>query len=145
MRRSPGHPRQAFIDSAGFLALVNRRDTCHEAAKQIWQKLTDQCSATFTTNFVIAECHALFLARLGHGAAVAFLRQMEQSTTTIVRVREADEDQARQLIYRYHDKDFSFTDATSFVVMERLRITYALTFDEHYTQYGLAVLDIDSF
>jgi uncharacterized protein len=140
MRRSAGQPRRAFVDSAGFLALVNPHDTCHQAAKKTWQRLTDEHWATFTTNSVVAECHALFLARLGHDNAVAFLRQMEQTSTTIVRVTPVDEDQARKLIYQYHDKDFSLTDATSFAVMERLGITHAFTFDDHFSQYGLTVL-----
>jgi hypothetical protein len=34
-------------------------------------------------------------------------------------------------------KDFPLTDATSFVVMERLRIPYAFTFERHFVQCGL--------
>ena len=34
-------------------------------------------------------------------------------------------------------KDFSYVDATSFAVMERLGITDAFSFDEHFEQYSL--------
>jgi predicted nucleic acid-binding protein len=40
------------------------------------------------------------------------------------------------LFYQYGDKDFSFTDAISFGVMERLGIHVAFTFDRHFRQYG---------
>jgi predicted nucleic acid-binding protein len=63
----------------------------------------------------------------------------ERTPITIVRVTEADEERALALIGRYRDKDFTITDATSFVVMERLSIATAFTFDDDFRQYGLAV------
>jgi predicted nucleic acid-binding protein len=55
-------------------------------------------------------------------------------------VRSSDEERAKQIIYRYHDKDFSFTDAISFIVMDRLGLKLTFTFDRHFAQYGLTVL-----
>ena len=37
---------------------------------------------------------------------------------------------------RFHDKDWSFTDCTSKVVMEDLGITTAFSFDQHFRQFG---------
>jgi predicted nucleic acid-binding protein len=51
---------------------------------------------------------------------------MERSATTVIRVRAVDEVRARQIIYRYDDKDFSLTDAISFAVMERLHTAPSL-------------------
>ncbi|MEK7534255.1 MAG: hypothetical protein AAB600_02850 [Patescibacteria group bacterium] len=65
---------------------------------------------------------------------------MEESNTVVIRVRAADEERAKQILFQYDDKDFSFADAISFAVIERLRISYAFTFDHHFTQYGLTVL-----
>jgi predicted nucleic acid-binding protein len=48
------------------------------------------------------------------------------------------------IIYQYDDKDFSLTDATSFAVMERLRVPAAFTFDRHFAQYGFTVLTATS-
>ena len=36
------------------------------------------------------------------------------------------------LFFRYGDKDFSFTDCTSFVVMQQLKLKQALTTDRHF-------------
>jgi predicted nucleic acid-binding protein len=49
----------------------------------------------------------------------------------------ADEEKAKDIIRRYTDKTFSYTDATSFAVMERLGAREAFAFDPHFQQYGL--------
>jgi predicted nucleic acid-binding protein len=51
-----------------------------------------------------------------------------------------DEERAKQIIGHYTNKNFSYTDATSFAVLERLRIAEAFAFDPHFQQYGLKVL-----
>ncbi len=58
----------------------------------------------------------------------------------IVRVRASDEERAKQILFQYTDKDFSFADATSFTVMERLAIRLAFSFDRDFAQYGFTVL-----
>ena len=44
------------------------------------------------------------------------------------------------LFKRFADKEFSFTDCTSFVLMRRLGLHEALAFDGHFTQAGFAEL-----
>ncbi|SHF68103.1 PIN domain-containing protein [Desulfofundulus australicus DSM 11792] len=48
----------------------------------------------------------------------------------------------REIIKKYRDKDFSFTDATSFAVMYRYGINLAFTFDRHFKQYGFETVGI---
>jgi hypothetical protein len=47
---------------------------------------------------------------------------------------------ARQWFFRWRDKDFSFTDCTSFVVMRERRLKAALTSDSHFLQAGFEIL-----
>ena len=94
----------------------------------------------FTTNFIVAETHALLLRRLGRRVAILFLDEVDHSRMTVVRVSLKDERRAREIITRHDDKDYSLTDAMSFAVMERLRIGEAFTFDRHFAQYGFVVL-----
>ena len=132
-----------MLDSSGYLALVSTRDTHHQAARTGWTQLTEERWSTFTTNFIIAEAHALFLVRLGRSRATAFLRQLALSSTNVVRVTPTDEDRARTIIYQYEDKDFSLTDAASFAAMERLGIGTAFTSNRNFAQYGFRVLPVD--
>ena len=98
----------------------------------------------FATNFILAETHALLLARAGRSTAGRVLGEIDRGATVVVRLSARDERRAREILSRYDDKDFSFTDATSFAVMERLRISVAFTFDLDFQQFGLAVLRPDT-
>ncbi len=131
------------MDSGGYLALFSTRDAHHAAATEAADLIARHQWRTFTTNFVIAEAHALFLARLGHDPATELVRQFETSSTTIIRVGTADEQRARQIVYAYTDKNFSLADATSFSVMERFRIGAALTADRNFAQYGFQMLGVE--
>jgi uncharacterized protein len=139
MARALPRPRRVLLDSSGYLALVNPHDAWHDRAHAVWTKLTEERWHTFTTNFVVAETHALFLARLGHAHAVAFLRQSVQPDTVVIRSSHRDERRAQQIVFQYDDKDFSLTDATSFAVMERLRIGVAFSFGHDFAQFGFAL------
>lgn len=97
----------------------------------------------YTTNALLIEAHALLLSVLGNRAAYQFLREMDRGTTTIIRVRASDEERAKEILGRYADKDFSFNDAISFTVMERLGMTAAFTFDRDFAQYGLSILQAE--
>ena len=102
--------------------------------------LADRGYRQFTTNVLLIEAHALILSTLGPAIALQFLHDMRRSQTVIVRVRQSDEERAEQILARYADQDFSFADAISFAVMERLEISAAFTFDHHFAQFGYTVL-----
>ena len=135
-RRSPTR-RAAFVDTSGYFALLNDNDASHRDAVAVRDRLIAERWRLFTTNLILAETHALLLARLGRRVAASFLAEIEQGPTTLIWSTPADLQRAKAIIYRYDDKDFSLTDATSFAVMERLGILYAFTFDSDFARYGL--------
>ena len=132
--------RRALIDTSAFFALIDPRDAQHITALAIRERLIAEKWRLFTTNFILAETHALLLARLGRVVALKSIQAIDRSNTNVVRVVSADEGEARAIITQYNDKDFSLTDAISFAVMDRLGITQALTFDRHLVQYGVTAL-----
>ena len=107
------------------------------------QALVEGRHRLVTTNFVLAELHALLLMRVNRRLAAQVLTAVDGSAlTTIVRVAARDERRAREIIFGYMDKDFSLTDATSFAVMERLHIPQAFTLDRNFAQFGWPMLDL---
>jgi predicted nucleic acid-binding protein len=96
-----------------------------------------------TTNFVVAETHALILARSGRDLAANILQWIDESPTVKIRVDEKDELRARKIIRHFRDKAFTLTDATSFAVMERFGIARSAAFDRHFSQHGFQMVRIN--
>lgn len=129
LRRSP------LAETGFFYALVDVGDRYHRVSRELLDKALAQKRRLVTTNFVVAETHALLLSRLGRDMAAEWLESVEQFAL-VERDTEEDESEARAIIRRYVDKDFSYTDATCFAVMARLGITMCLSTDAHFVQYG---------
>jgi uncharacterized protein len=146
MRGPTGLPvSRVLVDTSAYYALADPTDTRQAVASTIIRRLAAASVRLFTTNLILAETHALVLVRRGRAPARQALREIEGSSTTILRVSVEDERRARAILDRYDDKDFSLTDATSFAVMERLKIPHAFTFDRNFAQYGLTVLTPEMF
>ena len=125
---------RVLVDTSGIYALIDRDDANHAAARAALDRMRGRRDEPIISNFILAECHALLLARLGPDVA---RRWLSTSVWAIHRVTPEDESAAREIIYTQVDKRYSFTDATSFAIMKRLHIRTALAFDRHFPQFGI--------
>ena len=126
-----------FVDTSAFIALLDPRDDCHAQAVRIEQSLANQAAHLVTSNFVLDETYTGLRGKIQHSAILRFRDSVRQSRQlNVMRITETLEDQAWEIFARYGGKDFSFTDCTSFAVMQQLGITAAFTFDEHFEQFG---------
>ncbi len=142
MTYAPRHANRVFVDTSAYFAASNRRDASHERATAPMEELVAARRRLYTSNFILAELHAL-LTRVDRRVAAQVLVEVESSAlTTIVRVSARDEHRTREIVFGYTDKDFSLTDAISFAVMERLRIPQAFTLDHNFAQFGWDVLGL---
>jgi uncharacterized protein len=128
-----------FVDTSALFALLDERDPNHVLARAVLQRAYTERSGLITTNFIVAEAHALMLARRGRARAAGLLHEITRGPSMlVVRASEDDEDAAQAIIYLYDDKDFSLTDAISFAVMRRLGIVTAFTLDRDFARFGFA-------
>ena len=127
--------RALFSDTSFLYAQADEADSDHLLVVSIVEEALQQRQPIVVMTFIIAETHALILRRLGRDIAANWLQKAYDSLI-IIRPTEEDERRACEIIFGYSDKDFSFTDAISFAVMERLGITVALSLDEHFVQFG---------
>jgi hypothetical protein len=133
--------RALFVDTAGWMACADSADPAHGPARAARDAALEGGQLLVTTDYVVDETLTLVRMRLGLAAAEAWWAQVEGSS----RVRHETIDalraeKARSMFYRHRDKDYSFTDCTSFVVMRELRLKEALTTDRHFRQAGFRVL-----
>lgn len=129
--------RAVFVDTSAFVALLDARDQWSREARDQFTLVTDDRRPLVTSNLIVAETHVLVLRALGRRAAYRWLESLDLN---LIFQTERDHARVLELLAQYDDKAFSYTDALSFVLMERLGIPTAFTFDDHFRQYGVAVV-----
>jgi predicted nucleic acid-binding protein len=94
-----------------------------------------------TTDYVLDETLTLTKMRAGSQIALALLDRMEKSSALVVESVDSQRfDAAKQLFRKYADHGYSFTDCTSFAVMNELKLVAALTTDRHFSEAGFQKL-----
>jgi len=126
---------KVFIDTGAFVALTDADDEHHQPAAAFYRNAKEKGVRFVTTNFVVCETMNDLRARVSHRVAVLFREKLKKSgLTEIITVTPSIEEGAFAVFKQYTDKDFSFTDCTSFSVMKALRLKRAFAFDKHFEQ-----------
>jgi hypothetical protein len=130
-----------FVDTSAFYAPQNRGDLAeHALACETAVALESEKAVLVTTDYILDEAYTLLRSVLGHKVAIDFGRELRLGGIDVVQVGEEIQREAWAIFEGYADKDFSFTDCTSFTVMRHARIKQAFTFDQHFRQYGFSTL-----
>jgi len=128
-----------FLDTAFVLALLNRRDRHHEAARRWFSRLR-RAGEVCTTEAILLEV-GNSLARRNRREAITFIRSCYLAPNMHVQpLDRALMDRAIQLYEERSDKSWGLTDCVSFVVMRERGLTDALTVDVHFEQAGYRML-----
>ena len=125
-----------FVDTGAFIALADADDENHKSAAAFYRDAREKGTRFITTNFVVCETLNYLRARISHRIAVLFLENLKKSGfIEIATVTPSVEEDAFTIFKRFADKDFSFTDCTSFSVMKSLKLKNAFAFDKHFDQF----------
>lgn len=126
-----------FVDTGAFIALTDADDENHKGAKDFYKDARVKGIRFVTTNFVICETINYLRARISHNISVIFRENLKKSGHfEIITIAPPIEDAAFTIFKQYTDKNFSFTDCTSFSIMKSLKLNKAFAFDKHFEQYG---------
>jgi uncharacterized protein len=132
---------RVFVDTSAFVALRNRAEREHEAARRVLRELTADRAQLFTSNYVFSETYTALLVRVGRNEAIEWGRRFRTSSAIeSIRVDEEIEETAWSILETYADTGYSHVDATSFALIDRYGFTDAFAFDRHFVQHGVAVL-----
>jgi hypothetical protein len=129
-----------FIDTSWFKAIADPNDDFH--IKSIHQLENFPHTTNFiTTNFVLDETLTLIRVRTDLASALDFRALLVRSgiILKVVRVLAKDESLAWDWFPKPWSK-LSFTDCTSFAVMQRLDLKDVATFDDHFARAGFHML-----
>ncbi len=90
-----------------------------------------------TTDYVVDETLTLLRARGQYTRAVAWGGPILRGERCAMHlITPADLQDAWDVFRRFTDKDWSFTDCTSKVVMRKLGVLRAVSLDHHFRQFG---------
>jgi predicted nucleic acid-binding protein len=129
--------KKLFVDTGAWLAVIDPKDQYHQPASTFYRQVLQAHRYLITTNLVVAETYVNLRRSLSHAAAIGFLDTIKQSSRIECVWSSPDlEDQARQILRKYDDQDFSYVDAVSFALMQEMEITEAFAFDRHFVTAG---------
>lgn len=129
-----------FVDTSAWLALNDKSDQYHDKAFSILNVVKRQKIELITSEYIVDESITIIRYRISHRAAIVFGDSLMDSTiVTVMDITMDERTQAWLLFKKYGDKDLSFTDCTSFALMNKLKIRKAFTFDDHFRQIGFDI------
>jgi len=131
--------KTVFADTFYFFALGNERDAAHEKAKQFASTFR---GLLLTTGWVLTELGDGWCRPTQWRQEFAPLVRDLRSSPNVTILPFSDElfENGVELFENRPDKEWSLTDCISFVVMEREKLTEALTGDHHFEQAGFVAL-----
>ncbi|MBI3852658.1 MAG: type II toxin-antitoxin system VapC family toxin [Verrucomicrobia bacterium] len=133
--------KRIFADAGYWIALVHPRDPLHTKAQEESASVGD--AQVVTSQMVLVEVLSAFA---GQGAQVRqtagkLAQELHSSpSVAVVQQSSAQFHQALALYRRRDDKGWSLTDCASFLIMQKQKITDALTEDRHFEQAGFKAL-----
>lgn len=129
-----------FVDTSFWCALYDLGDINHESAEKIWTILSEAPVKLITSDYIFDETVTVVSSRISHQAGVKLGKTLlESKVVTIVRVNQEYFNSGWTLLQSHSDKKYSFTDCTSFAIMQNFELDNALAYDHHFAQMGFAV------
>ena len=127
-----------FVDTGAWFARFVPSDPDHPAAREWFEQ---NSHPLITIDYILDELLTSLSVRGEYQRALEVGPLLFNSKLCDLEwVTQADVRSASRVFSTYLDKDWSFTDCVSRVVMERIGIETAVAFDEHFRQFGTVLV-----
>ena len=123
-----------LVDTGAWYALADSSDRWHKEARRFYVEHAGKIPLV-TTDLIVAETLTLLHAHLGRRAALIYWETLREARIPILTTEPTDLEAAWHIALTFPDQAFSFTDCTTFALMERLGISDAFAFDAHFLVY----------
>lgn len=132
--------KKLFVDTSAFIALAKTNDQNHEKAKAFFEELPSPIQA-MTSDYVLDETLTRLRDSLGAEKAVLFVEKIFESRLYQVQFIDLKIFKTSlEKMRKYTDKNLSFTDCTSFVLMQTRNLHTAFTFDDDFRKVGFEMV-----
>jgi predicted nucleic acid-binding protein len=130
-----------FVDTSFFFPLLSTADRDHGRVREVFDSLRGERlpELLVTTNHVVGETITLARVRGDHALAVRVGEYLYAERIARIRwVSPTEEKASFAYLAKHQDKEYSFVDCLSFVVMETLGIAEAWAVDSDFTHRFIA-------
>ena len=134
---------RAAVDTGALLALASSRDQYHGRARSTAERFRREGGRLVGSMLVLGELHGHLLRRTDARTARRVLAALLADPAYDWRDASVDlvSDAVTAWLDRYPDQRFSLTDAVTFELMRRERVTHAFAFDSDFLAAGFELLD----
>ena len=134
--------KSIFIDTWGWINIFNRRESHHQEVNQLYHNIRCTQGTIVTTDYILDETYTLLFKRVPVDTAQQAIETLssaiEEEYINFIWITPERFEAAQALRIKFRDKpDISFTDLTSMIVMQELKIQEILTGDAHFTHIGM--------
>jgi predicted nucleic acid-binding protein len=129
-----------FVDTSAWYAIADPSDNNHQSAL-IYRNQIAKKYHLVISNYILDELYTLLLIHVNYNRAIEMKRKLDilekRKILEVVWIDEKLSELAWQVFETFNqDKQWSFTDCTSYVIMQQLKIREAFTYDHHFSQMG---------
>jgi len=128
-----------FVDTSGFLSVLDVADRFHARAQKAWESLLVPDVRLFTNNYVLVETLAIVQRKLGMGA----VRVFEEDVLPVIGIDWVDEAAHKagmSALLASSRRKLSLVDCASFETMRKLGLRTAFSFDRHFREQGFELV-----
>jgi predicted nucleic acid-binding protein len=128
---------ETFVDTSGFYALLVKKDKMHGKAVRYLHEKAKRNKRYITSDYILDETATLLKARgLTHILPDFFDTIFSSKACHIEWMDQTRFLDTRNYFLKHSDQSCSFTDCFSFVLMKELKMSEAMTKDEHFREAG---------
>lgn len=124
-----------LVDTSALLAVLDRSDERHPAAKRIWEDMLKGDNTLVCHNYVLVETSAVLTRRIGLDAVRAFVLDVVPVLRVLWVTRDIHEAAVAAHLAAGR-RALSLVDCASFEIMRRTGVRKAFAFDPHFREFG---------
>ena len=130
-----------FVDTSALIALGNKKDSFHQQAIQIKDRLQKQNKKFITTNGILLEFGNAFSRIELKPVAISVINAIKMSQKwECILIDELLFNRAFTLYQKMNDKEWGLVDCSSIVVARERNIIEVFSTDRHFKQAGFNIL-----